>query len=147
MNDLSNYLKNCGVTIFRGSPIQIFNGLLGWTGNGSGFLGNRNNLPANSVGFWISDRELTLADDGKHYLYPSTNEFTTAKRFPYVGFAPKVNSIPQGTLMRISLARWWRPSDSDISERCYLQLSGWYGLQNNDIQTTRDYLNLDDLPF
>jgi len=144
--DINNHLLNCGVTIFRGSPNQIFNGRLGWTGNGSGYLGNRENLPTNSVGFWISDRDLTLDEDGKHYNYHPVDAFTSTKRFPYIGFAPKVNIIPQGTLMRISLARWWKPEDSDLSERCYLQLSGWYGLQNNDNQEN-NFLDEDDLPF
>lgn len=146
IDDLSNYLLNCGVTIFRGSPNQIFNGRLVWTGNGSGYLGNRENLPPNSVGFWVSDKDLFLDEDGKHYNYPSANAFTQTKRFPYVGFSPKVNVIPQGTLMRISLARWWKPDDSELSERCYLQLSGWYGLQNNDNQE-ENIFDEDDLPF
>lgn len=130
IDDISNYLLNSGVTIFRGSPIQIFNGRLGWTMNGSGFLESRENLPPNSVGFWVSDKELTLNEDGKHYNYPSTSAFNQTKRIPYVGFAPKMNVIPQGTLMRISLARWWKPEDSELPERCYLQLSGWYGFSD-----------------
>jgi len=146
IDDLSNYLLNCGVTIFRGSPNQILNGRLGWTGNGSGYLGNRENLPPSSVGFWVSDKDLILDEDGKHYNYPSANAFTQTKRFPYVGFAPKVNVIPRGTLIRISLARWWKPKDSELSERCYLQLSGWYGLQNNDNQE-ENIFDEDDLPF
>ena len=48
-----------------------------------------------------------------------------------MGFAPKINKIPAGTLIRISLARWWKPDDVDIEHRCYLQLSGWYELQSN----------------
>lgn len=144
--DINNHLLNCGVSIFRGSPNQIFNGRLGWTGNGSGYLGHRENLPSNSVGFWISDMDLTLDEDGKHYNYPPANAFTSTKRFPYVGFAPTINIIPQGTLMRISLARWWKPEDSELSERCYLQLSGWYGLQNND-NLENNFLDEDDLPF
>ena len=126
IENISDFISNSGVTIFRGSPNRIFNGLLGWTGNGGGYIGDRDNLPDNSVGFWISDKDLELND--KHYHYPSGDEFTPTKRFPYVGFEPTVEAIPAGTLMRISLARWWKPEDSEISERCYLQLSGWYGL-------------------
>jgi hypothetical protein len=29
-------------------------------------------------------------------------------------------------LVRVSLAGWWKPDDSDIEPRCYLQLSGWF---------------------
>lgn len=144
IGDISNHLCNCGVTIYRGAPTQIFGGRLGWTGNGSGYIGNKENLPENSVGFWISDRDLTLDDDGKHYNYPSENVFTRTKRFPYVGFEPEVQIIPRGTLMRISLARWWKPEDSTINERCYLQLSGWYGLP---VPETVNDDEEDDLPF
>lgn len=128
IGDISNYLRNCGVIIFKGVPTQIFGGKLGWTRNGSGHIENRENLPENSVGFWISNEDLTLDNDGKHYNYPSTNAYNRAKRFPYVGFEPTIQVIPSGTLMRISLAKWWKPEDSEINERCYLQLSGWYGL-------------------
>lgn len=54
VDDFTNFIENSGIQIFRGSPNNIFNGLLGWTGSGSGYIGNRNNLPQNSVGFWIS---------------------------------------------------------------------------------------------
>ncbi len=138
IGNISTYLHNSGVVIFNGAPTQIFGGRLGWTGNGSGYIGNRDNLPDNSVGFWISDQDLALDEDGKHYNYPAPNIFTRSKRFPYVGFEPKVQVIPSGTLMRISLARWWKPDDSDINERCYLQLSGWYGLQT--VEQNNDYL-------
>ena len=126
IENISEFIINCGVTIYHGSPSRIFNGLVGWTGKGNGYIGSRENLPLNSVGFWISDKELKLDDDDKHYLYTSDNPFVRAKSFPYVGFEQKINVIPAGTLMRLSLARWWKPEDSDINERCYLQLSGWY---------------------
>jgi hypothetical protein len=81
-------------------------------------------------GVWVSDKELTLNEDGKCYNDSSTSAFIQTKRIPYVGFAPKTNVIPRGILLRISLARWWKPEDSEISERCYLQLSGWYGFSD-----------------
>ena len=35
--------------------------------------------------------------------------------------------IPAGTLVRVSLAHWWRPEDDHTGElRCYVQLSGWF---------------------
>ena len=131
IGDISDFLITSGVIIFRGAPTQIFGGLLGWTGTGSGYIGNRDDLPVNSVGFWISDKDLTLDEDGEHYNYPSRNPILGLKRLKYVGFAPKVKQIPSGTLMRVSLARWWRPVGSEMEERCYLQLSGWYGLNDS----------------
>jgi ATP-dependent DNA helicase RecQ len=35
--------------------------------------------------------------------------------------------IPAGTLLRVSLAHWWRPAEKpEEEERCYVQLSGWF---------------------
>ena len=44
----------------------------------------------------------------------------------YVGLQPTEDIIPKGTLLRVSLARWWSPNDVEVENRCYLQLSGWY---------------------
>ena len=126
IGDITAYLLNCGVTIYRGAPSQIFDGYLGWTSKGGGYIGDRDNLPDNSVGFWIPDKDLTLDGDGKHYNYPSSRFIV--RRLPYVGFEPAIKIIPKETLVRVSLARWWKQPDVDIEERCYLQLSGWYGL-------------------
>ena len=124
IENISDFILNSRVKIFIGSPSQIFNGMLGWTGNGGGYIENRDNLPMNSVGFWISDRNLEI--DGNYYLYNSDNHFNPIKKLKFVGFQPTVKIIPAGTLMRISLARWWKPKDVEMNERCYLQLSGWY---------------------
>ncbi len=128
VENFTNFIITKGVLVFKDSPDNIFNGLLSWTHSGSGYIGNKENLPENSVGFWISDKDLLLDEDEKHYNYYSEDS-QGVKRFPYVGFESKVKIIPKGTLMRISLARWWRPKDTDIEERCYLQLSGWYELK------------------
>ena len=124
VGNVSDFILNSGVIIFRGSPEHIFNGKLGWTGSGVGYIENKENLPDNSVGFWISDIDLKF--DGTHYLYDSDNFFDPTKKIKFVGFQSIIDVIPAGTLIRISLARWWKPEDSEMSERCYLQLSGWY---------------------
>jgi len=124
ITNVSDFILNSGVTIFKGSPEQIFNGKLGWTGSGGGYIEDRENLPDNSVGFWISD--LDLKYDGTRYLYDPDDFFYPTKKIKFVGFQSIVDVIPAGTLMRISLARWWKPENSEMSERCYLQLSGWY---------------------
>lgn len=129
VENISDFILNSGVEIFRGSPNRIFNDLLNWTGSGGGYIGDRHRLPNNSVGFWISDQDLEMESDEKHYHYSSNKAFAQVRRFPYVGFEPPINVIPSGTLMRVSLARWWKPEDSQMSERCYLQLSGWYEIQ------------------
>lgn len=114
-------LKNC--LIWRGNTSTLFESKLCWEYNGSGYLNNSNNLPHNSVGFWISDKELTY-DGSKYYNYKSIIPFNK-RRFPYKGIEPAIESIPEGTLIRVSLAKWWS-KDANTEERCYLQLSGWY---------------------
>ncbi len=44
---------------------------------------------------------------------------------PYAGVTQAIQRIPKGTLIRVSLARWWNKDDK-TEERCYLQLSGFY---------------------
>ena len=110
--------------IWEGKPEILFDGKLNWTGKGSGYLGNPENLPLNSVGFWISDRDLVLEDD-RYYIYKRKRVWRNRK-FSYVGFPNRIAAIPAGTLIRVSLAKWWKPDDINIEHRCYLQISGWY---------------------
>ena len=60
------------------------------------------------------------------FFFPKPPEGRRARyNIPYVGCAEAIDLIPAGTLVRVSLARWWRPEGMN-EERCYLQLSGWY---------------------
>ena len=126
---VSNLIKwitsNFKDRLWRGSPDNLFNSQIDFTSSGSGFISANKGVPNLSVGFWISDKDLTRRDfSGKvRYNYPSTGNWRSVT---YVGKADPIDTIPAGTLMRVSLARWWSPNDSDTEERCYLQLSGWY---------------------
>lgn len=108
---------------WEGGINQLFDGMLGFTGSDNGYISERLGVPDNSTGFWIPDRELQLRDDGKHYDY--VRGFFR-RGLSYVGEQEPVKSIPAGTLVRVSLAGWWKPDDVDMEERCYLQLSGWF---------------------
>lgn len=128
---------NLKLKIWRGSTEIVFDGKIKWTQSGSGYISESSEIPDNSVGFWIPDKPLTKRDyQGKvKYDYPPINpvktNFTVEQQWrslPFVGFQSPVDIIPAGTLVRLSLARWWSPKDSDVEERCYLQISGWYGL-------------------
>ena len=117
--NLSNYItQNC--TVWNGSYNVPFGGRLNW--NGSGYLNDPNNLPANSVGFWISDQDLYW--DGSEYYVYRRPRFRSDKRIKYKGTAQPIPVIPLGTLIRLSLAKWWDGQGGE--NRCYLQLSGWY---------------------
>lgn len=99
----------------------MFDGTISFTSNGSGYV-STHALPRGSTGYWLPDAELVF--ESPYYKYRSG---WTERRFKYVGADNPVSIIPVNTLVRMSLARWWRPQDQpDMEERCYLQLSGWY---------------------
>ena len=99
---------------------------MNWTVNGSGYINEENGISENSVGFWIPDRNLTkrIFYEKTRYNYPNTNG---RRSLPFVGFEAELNIIPGGSLVRVSLARWW-DTNGTTEERCSLQLSGWYDL-------------------
>lgn len=120
-----DYLQNkLNVTIWRGSPDNLFDGKLQWTNNGSGYISENGEIPDCSVGFWMPDRNLTkrIFYEKVRYNYPNVNGW---RSLPYVGFNEPIGTIPSGTLVRVSLARWW-DRNGETEERCSLQLSGWY---------------------
>lgn len=119
--NINKVIKNSGIDVWKGSPRCLFNRLIGFTQSGSGYISHRIGLPIQSTGFWISDEDLDYQVDSQKYTY------LYSKYLKYVGFATPVDVIPAGTLIRVSLARWWKPEDvQDLEERCYVQLSGWY---------------------
>ena len=121
------------VKIWRGSTEVLFDGKLQWTRGGSGYISETGEIPENSVGFWIPDEDLPRHDynDKVRYSYPfrwlsDSVEWEKWRYISFVGLQNPIDNIPAGTLVRVSLARWWSPNDDE--ERCYLQLSGWYKL-------------------
>lgn len=118
------YLREkLNVKIWSGSTEILFDGKIQWTSGGSGYISETGEIPDNSVGFWIPDKDLLRKDfKGKvRYSYP-----IRWRNITFVGFQNPVDIISTGTLVRLSLARWWSPNENE--ERCYLQLSGWYDL-------------------
>lgn len=109
--------------VWEGPPSILFDGKISFPIGISGYL-NKKNVIQVSVGFWKSDKdlELTILDDKKHYLYFGEQVYS----LPYVGAANKVDTISKGTLIRVSLTRWWSPNIKFREEGCYCQLSGWY---------------------
>lgn len=122
-NNLNSFVIK-EMPIWKGSPDKIFNGKINFPIGQSGYLEERNSNLIQSVGFWLPDQdiELTILDDNKHYMYFGEQVFS----FPYVGTKDKLETIKQGHIIRVSLARWWSPDINKIPKRCYCQLSGWY---------------------
>lgn len=110
---------------WQGGLHKLFDGLL-VTNYTSAYINRAKGLPTSSTGYWLPDNVLTLTyRKGKPYYGIAYAGSRRALYIPYVGYSEPVYQIRPGTLVRVSLARWWVPADVD-EERCYLQLSGWY---------------------
>ncbi len=109
-----------------GGPTVLYEGLLQSTGSGALYIAKQNDIPPYSTTFWRPDQPLSRDTEGKRvrYRYPTNNGGST---LTFVGFQEPLEVIPAGTLVRVSLARWWRPEDTPDAEGCcYAQLSGWF---------------------
>lgn len=127
-NDLQHFIKNeISSNIWQGGATVLFDGKLKWSASGSAYI-NSEAIPEHSVGFWEPNVSLLMRkfeDTGKiKYSYKDVERWYN---IPYVGLQNPISRIPAGTLLRVSLARWWQ-KDENTEERCYLQLSGWYNL-------------------
>lgn len=103
---------------------MLFDGKIQFTRNGGGYI-SAIDIPSRATGFWLLSEPLHFETDerDKRGYYDSSNHHLS-----YVGMDEETEKIEAGTLVRVSLARWWKPRDADPSfeERCYAQLSGWY---------------------
>ncbi|MCD6564545.1 MAG: hypothetical protein J7K53_01240 [Bacteroidales bacterium] len=134
---IKDFIEKRNISIWKGNPDVLFDGLIQWTPNGSGYINKNGGVPRHSVGFWISDRDLKRKEyKGIRYQYPSSIGWRSIK---FKGFEDTVDTIPAGTLLRVSLARWVTFNE-DEEPKCWLQLSGWYDLGKNSNEE-------DDLPF
>ncbi|HHE0528795.1 TPA: dual OB domain-containing protein [Vibrio parahaemolyticus] len=123
ITDLSDYIQR-RVTPYSGCITGLFNNTVAFTNNGGPYINGGKGLPTNSVGFWLVPKELEMVETPKGSIrYKVKNE---CYEMPFVGLQTPVASIPAGTLVRVSLARWWAPEPGDFEKRCYVQLSGWY---------------------
>lgn len=80
-------------------------------------------VPPTSVGFWRPRGDLHVDEQGQRYHTTFGLRDVVIK---YVGEAPITPVIPSGSLVRVSLARWFAPGGPGGWEACWLQVSGWY---------------------
>jgi ATP-dependent DNA helicase RecQ len=109
-----------------GGTEKLFEGLVQASPSGALYIAERTGLPGRSTMFWTPDEPLQLDYEGKRirYRFPTSDGGHT---LTFVGFQEPVEIIPAGTLLRVSLAHWWRPRDKPDDElRCFVQLSGWF---------------------
>jgi ATP-dependent DNA helicase RecQ len=111
----------------EGGVDALYGGLLQATRLDAQYIAARTGIPPHSTMFWRPDRPLRQVVDQSvriRYCYPLDEGGRT---LTFVGFQEPADEIPAGTLLRVSLAHWWRPEDKPDDElRCYAQLSGWY---------------------
>lgn len=109
----------------QGGIEQLYAGAVRVVENGILYIG-RDQIPEQSTLFWRPDRPLTLRGSTTkfRYVYASDQgEF----HLTYKGLKPAAAILPANTLVRVSLARWWKPEDTiNREERCHLQVSGWF---------------------
>ena len=110
--------ENTKSKIVKGTLDVTFEGKLQFAGR-SRYIGEVD-IPNFSTQFWIADKPLfhRVSFEKDYYVYDNTY-------IRFVGFQDKIDVIPEGTIIRLSLANWW-DGDGSGEERCYLQLSGWY---------------------
>jgi hypothetical protein len=109
-------------------PEVLFEGRLRFRETGTAYLTREEPVPRMSVTFWLPPRALVLDYFEHRPRYSMQGEFPF--QVPYVGFAEPARVIPAGTLVRLSLARWWtNPNDPGEDETCSVQMSGWFGLE------------------
>lgn len=120
-----DFIEELELPIWKGPPEELFDGKLQWTDNGSGYI-SEEDIPAQSVGFWIANKPLKKSIYYDKVRY-SCNINGTWYSLPYIGYDEPIEAIPAGTLIRVSLARWWDQNGA-TEPRCSLQLSGWYDL-------------------
>jgi len=85
-----------------------------------GLRAHRRPFPTCSTGYWLPDQPLKFDGDGR-YVFRAENG---RRRIRYVGVADPATRIEPGTLVRVSLARPWSPSNAPAG--LCLQISGWY---------------------
>lgn len=115
--------ENCQVV--RGSLSRTFDKNLHRSNNGAIYIG-KEAISSCSVCIWECDHDLKLVEKESQrarYFYPQSKDGCF---IPYVGWERPDSFVPKGTLVRLSLARWWKPCGTFGEARCYLQISGFF---------------------
>lgn len=125
INRFAGILESSNIPFFRGSLFTVFDGKLKLNDNDKLYI-SKEDVPTYSTCFWVNDKSLFgyTNDRGRwQYRYNDMSNHY-GYTISYVGSAEPPADIEAGSLIRLSLAHWWKPEDSDDEERCYLQLSG-----------------------
>ena len=126
IDNISAYILQSGVRIWRGSIDHIFDSRLLWAEAGAGYISElQRNIPNHSEGFWVNDKPLNFERDG-HYVYLNLHRRGSKQKLKYKGMDQPSAQIPIHSLLQVHLGWWWQPADLADEKRCYLLLSGWH---------------------
>jgi ATP-dependent DNA helicase RecQ len=108
---------------WRGNPRLLFHGTVSGTPSGTAYVPKETPPPKCSTGYWIPghDLERLSYDEKIRFLYLGDGPID---RFSWVGMEDPPESIPAGSLVRVSLARLY--SSSSAPAGYYVQISGVY---------------------
>lgn len=111
------------VGLWRGRPEELFDGHVVGTPSGTAYVPDEDPLPGRSTGYWLPDAELDRRtfDEKVRFFYLGASEAT---RFSWVGMEDPPDGVPEGSLVRVSLARLWSPPSAPAGY--YVQISGVY---------------------
>jgi ATP-dependent DNA helicase RecQ len=135
MSDLASFIERTMPPRSGGTEV-LYDGLVQAGLGGALYIVERGGVPRCSTMFWRPDQPLHRTEDSKRlrYRYGTIGGGTLV----FVGFQEPMAVIPAGTLLRVSLAHWWRPEDRPDAElRCYVQLSGYF-LERAGARDARD---------
>jgi ATP-dependent DNA helicase RecQ len=151
VDNMPNFLTQRNIIDWNGHINNLFGGLLIWTNSGTGYIPLGGQMPTQSVGFWIADKDLirvSFENNRVRFRYPNGTNY---RNISYVGYQDTLATIPAGTILRVSLSRIFPPENSEITapRGYYLQLSGWYqGGQQANHPNRQPIVDIDDdLPF
>ena len=94
----------------KGTIDELFEGKIRFTNSGSGYVSASHGIPDAATGFWIPSSDLHLETTPRGALYGPKQDYRHLK---YVGFAEPTKSIVAGEFVRVSLAKWWKPSQAE----------------------------------
>jgi len=106
---------------WKGGPEELFDGTAAATPNGRVYVPGDGQLPTRSTGYWLPDDELIkrISFQKAKFLYAGVSELD---EFTWAGMADSPARIPAGSLVRVSLARWFNPPSAPAGY--YVQISG-----------------------
>jgi hypothetical protein len=111
------------VVPWRGDPTVIFDGTVESTPSGRAYVPEGGPLPSASTGYWEPDASIVkrIAFEKVKFTYWGSS---MPDEFTWAGVADPPREIAAGTLVRVSLARWFSPPSAPAGY--YVQISGVY---------------------